>query len=247
MTHQYNSKTSSQSYIDFLASPNGTIFRQVIFKAISSRLKNNPDAMVLDAACGTGWLTNELSKTHKNISGFDASEQLIDHAKKQNPHINFIVADLLKPLPYSENQLDAVVLSMAIHDVDDQLAALTNVKKILKKSGTVVATIVNPYYGWPVGAWKRGKIGFLLRKLPKLKFLNFYNRLAANDDKNFSWKENLTSKFHPLSTHLNNFIASGFKLTYYEDIRSDTDSKNFDLNYQLYRFPIIVLMEFVKE
>jgi hypothetical protein len=136
---------------------------------------------------------------------------------------------------------------MVIHDVEDELATLHNVSAILKPGGKLLASIVNPYYGYPVGEWKRGVLGRMLTRKPRLRLARFYNQLAAQHRPNFEWQPHLGSHFTPLSTHIGNAVQAGFLLSGLTDISSETDSPNYDLTYQLYRFPIILLLEFTKQ
>lgn len=245
MNNAYNNTTSAQSYQAFLNSADGKIFQKIIFESILARLDKNQDVQVLDAACGNGWLAKKLADEGFKVQGCDASEPLITSAKQKFPGVGFQAINLESKLPYTDGSLDAVVLSMALHDLQNQKAALSNLNKILKPKGKVIATIVNPYYGFPVGVWKRGLINFILRKQPLLKLAKAYN-LLTKDDKNFSWKHNLNSNFTPLSAHINNILATRYKITYLQDIKSNEDSNSFNLAYQLHRFPVILLLEFEK-
>ena len=107
----------------------------------------------------------------------------------------------------------------------------------------MVATIVNPYYAFPVGVWKRGLWGRLFGRKPKLK-IRPYNKFASGP-KEFLWDGRFTSYFYPLSEFLNSAIKNGLSLNSYEDLAAN-DSKKFDLNYQLHRFPTILAITFKK-
>lgn len=241
----YESLESVRAYEDFLATENGQIFKQIMTRAILARLPAGQRLTVLDAGCGNGWLTHELQKAGHRPFGCDASAALIGNAKELYPEIAFTVADLTKPLPYPQEQFDAAVLNMVIHDLEDQQAALKNIFGIIKSGGFVIATAVNPYYGYPVGVWKRGLWGFLLRKKPTLKLQEFYNRLKTKKDRSYTWNEHLHSRFYSLSEHLNNFVNAGFSLNFYQELHSH-DDQHFNLHYQLNRYPIIILIEFKK-
>ena len=246
MNNAYNDNKTSTAYQAFLDSKNGQIFKQITGQAILQRLPQAP-AVILDAGCGSGWLSGKIAKTGHTVSACDDSEELLKKAKNDFPNIDFKQANLEKPLTFAQNQFDAVVLNMVLHDLEDQPKAINNLKTVLKPNGKIIATIVNPYYGYPVAVWKRGFSGFLLRKKPKIKLAKAYNRLAeAGSDKSYLWNEVLKSRFYPLSEHLNNFIKANFVLNYYEDIKTQKDASGFNLNYQLFRVPIILLLEFKK-
>lgn len=252
MNHAYNSSDSSTAYEKFLASPNGQIFRNVIGKTFLDALAPHPTSNILDAGCGDGWLAGLIAKNPGDdktieIHACDAGEPLIESAKIKYPDVQFTVCDLNKPLPYEKNYFDIVTASMVMHDVEDEAATFQNVADVLKPGGKLIATIVNPYYGYPIGEWKRGIIGRLLMKKPRLRLARFYNEMARKNRPNFEWRPNLGSHFTPLSSHVTNGAKAGLALTNLEDIQSPTDSNEYNLTYQLHRFPIILLLEFTKQ
>lgn len=180
------------------------------------------------------------------VHACDAGEPLIKIAKKKFPQVQFTVCDLNQPLPYQKESFDVVTASMVIHDVENELATLKNIAEVLKPGGKLLASIVNPYYGYPIGEWKRGILGRLLNKKPSLRLARLYNQMMLKNRPSFEWRKDLGSHFTPLSTHVTNATQAGLALTGLEDLYSETDSSAYNLTYQLYRFPIILLLEFTK-
>lgn len=242
----YTKPDEAQGYQNFLASLNGQMFQKIISEAYLKRLENSGKLSILDAGCGQGWLAHKLYLAGHKVIACDASEALLNQARELYPEINFQVADLTQNLPFSEGQFDLIILNMVAHDLEDQLKAFENLRTVLKPQGKLMATIVNPYYGYPIGVWKRGIVRFLLRKKPVLKLAQGYNLLNSKQNKNYVWNRALHSRFYSLSEHLNNFVKAGFILNYFEDLSQAQDNKEFNLQYQLHRFPIILLLEFKK-
>lgn len=240
MENNYQNPVLAKKYLDYLDSPAGSVYREIMSEAVRRRLPPE-NGRVLDAACGSGWLTNEIFRNNRNAEGCDSSEILIAAAKARYPEITFSLADLAEPLPYPPESFDMVILCMAAQDIIRQKTALENLKKILKPGGKILISVANPYYMDTVGSWKRGWPGFLLRQKPVFNIARPYN-LQKNSGT--AQPTNPQSRFQPLAELLNNFIESGFCLTYFEDLKSPRDSGSFNLKYQLYRFPIILLMEF---
>ncbi len=207
---------------------------------------------LLDAGCGDGWLVgNVTSKQNNNITisgyGCDAGAPLIAHAQKQYPAVAFTVCDLNQPLPYQPEQFDVICASMVLHDVTDEAATLKNLAAVLKPGGRIIASIVNPYYGYPIGEWKRGLVGRLLGRKPTLKLARAYNQLSRDERPSFEWRPHLGSHFTPLSHHITSATAAGLTLTGLTDLTSNEDSSTYNLTYQLHRFPIILLLELTKK
>jgi ubiquinone/menaquinone biosynthesis C-methylase UbiE len=59
----------------------------------------------LDAACGTGWLTQHL---RGEIVGLDASESMLEIARERVPHGEFVPGDALA-LPFADDSFDRVL------------------------------------------------------------------------------------------------------------------------------------------
>jgi SAM-dependent methyltransferase len=245
-TQSYQNNEGALSYLEFINSRDGKIFQKVLGDAILSRLKSAGGADILDAGCGPGWLADKLMKAGYKVKGCDASPLLIDYAKSQYPNAGFLAADITKGLPFSEQSFDVVIFSMAAMDMGDQAAAFANLYRVLKPGGKLISTIVNPYYGYPVGVWKRGLWGFLFRRYPRLK-VRPYQFFTADNNRCFKWNGGkLTSYFYTLPEQLNAFLNAGFLLNYMEDVSSKSDDKKYSLRYRLYRFPSFILTEFTK-
>lgn len=99
-------------------------------------LQPKEDERILDVGCGTGELTNELSKSGATIVGIDASEQMIRKAKEQFPNIEFFVKDATN-FSFDE-PFDAAFSNATLHWINDQLKALQCVYNSLKEGGRFV-------------------------------------------------------------------------------------------------------------
>jgi SAM-dependent methyltransferase len=241
----YQDPEKGQKYTDFLASKNGQIQKQVLLKAILHRLPQNEKLTILDAACGSGWLAFELYKHGYKAFGCDQSENYITQAKEMYPEIDFATADIAQTLPYQAESFDAIILNMAAQDLESQPAAFQNLRALLRPQGRLITTIANPYYAFPIGVWKRGWTNLFLGKKPELKTMASYNLLAEKKDRTVAYPH-LRSQFYPLSEILNNFLNAGLRLNYFQDLKTDQDDPQFSLQYQLYRFPLILLLEFIQ-
>ncbi len=246
----YDNAEGAQNYLDFLANEDGQFFRKVLFEAFARRLgdakENNSNQKILDVACGPGWLANEVAKQYPNIEACDGSRNFLEHARKEYPSIKFTEVDLNNPLPYQDNEFDTLIMSMAAHDVEDQVKTFTELHRIVKPGGKLMLTMVNPYYAFPVGVWKRGIIGRLLRRMPQL-LVRPYHWLAGKNSRNFTFNKTLECYFYKLSEHLNHVTDSGFRFTHMQELESKEDSPTYNLQYRLHRFPIIIYLEFKKQ
>ncbi len=239
MNDSYNGLEGAEEYINFINSEDGLIEQKFLWNVISSRLSAEDGKNLLDAACGQGWLTAKLAEKFGTANGCDGSKFLIDYANAHYSSGKFLVADVCDKLPYPEASFSAIILNMAAHDLRDQKTGFKNLFSALRPGGKLIMTIANPYYAYPVGVWKRGIIGRLLFKKPSLK-VRPYNLMQ----KDFVWGKHLKPHFYPLSEQINNVLSAGFNLTHFQDLKSLEDSPSFNLQYQLHRFPHILLLEF---
>lgn len=237
----YNNPAGAQSYIDFLETEDGQVFQDTIFGAIRARLADQPDQRILDAACGPGWLTARLAAEFPKTSGLDGSEPFVEHARNRYPDLKFTSGDLNGSLPYAEGEFDVVVMSMAAHDVENQPKTFAEIRRILKPGGQFILTITNPYYAFPVGVWKRGWLGRLLFRKPRLLVRPYH--WFAKQERDYNFYDGLESYFYKFSEHFNNLRGSGFQLEHMTELESLQDDDKYSLQYRLHRFPVILLIE----
>lgn len=250
MSNAYQDPNTALKYLDFLNSLNGQIQQEILLKAVLARLPKTEDPKVLDAACGPGWLAAALKKYYPQAKACDSSEFLIQFARIHHPEIDFKEADVNLPLPYQKNFFNAVILNMVAPDLDDLALAFKNLAALLKPNGHLLVTAPNPPYTYPVAEWKRSGFDVLLGRKPKLKIVRPLKQyLNIQREFNPLSKEGtikITSNFYLLEGYLQAAQRAGLALSFKQEIKSDRDSKKFDLNYQLYRYPLLLLLEFKK-
>lgn len=245
MNNPYQHTDSALKYIDFLNSKNGEIQKQVLTKAISEVIPENPDIKILDAGAGPGWLTNELKKNFQFVEACDDSEIFVKFAAANFPKINFKLADLQSPLPYEPECFDLVILNMVAPDLSDLLLTFQNIAKILKPQGELILTVPNPEFTYPKAEWKRGILDFLFGLKPKLKIKK---SLVASGliSREFGQNSKIQSYYYNMPDYLNNAKTAGFALLFTEQIKPIKPSSDFDLNYQLSKYPLLLLLKFKK-
>ena len=87
MSSSYQTLKGVQSYLKFINSEDGLIFKDILSKAILSRLTNQNKLSVLDAGCGNGWLSQIISTKGHSVLGCDISSELLALAKNNYPNI----------------------------------------------------------------------------------------------------------------------------------------------------------------
>jgi demethylmenaquinone methyltransferase/2-methoxy-6-polyprenyl-1,4-benzoquinol methylase len=74
---------------------------------LASIIAGLPAVRTLDVACGTGFLTRHLEG---DVTGLDASERMLEVARKQVPNARFVQGDALE-LPFEDNMFDRIFAS----------------------------------------------------------------------------------------------------------------------------------------
>ncbi|MDR2392834.1 MAG: class I SAM-dependent methyltransferase [Treponema sp.] len=129
---------------------------------------------ILDVGCGTGELTEKLSRYAHEIIAIDVSNNMVQEAQKRNAHekVTYINIAAEKYLEETDKRFDVIISVAALHHMNEERileamkAKLTKKGKIvildLVKNETVVeyvlsilATVVNPIIRFIM----RGRIG----------------------------------------------------------------------------------------
>lgn len=122
---------------DHTMSGDGKMYAQIV-RRIKKKLSR--DMTVLELACGTGLLSVQLAESVKFLEATDFSEEMISQAKAKthSSRLHFSVQDATA-LPYAPEAFDAVVISNALHIMPYPEKALSEIKRVLKKDGILIA------------------------------------------------------------------------------------------------------------
>ena len=95
---------------------------------------------VLELATGTGLIAKHIVNAAAHIEATDASAEMIAEAKRDNrsAKLYFSVQDMFC-LPYANQSFDVVIVSNALHIVPQPEKALTEIRRVLKDGGVLIA------------------------------------------------------------------------------------------------------------
>ena len=95
---------------------------------------------VLELATGTGLIAKHIVRSADHIEATDASQEMIEQAKQgvKSTKLHFSVQDMFH-LPYADRSFDVVIVVNALHIVPHPEKALTELRRVLKNDGTLIA------------------------------------------------------------------------------------------------------------
>jgi SAM-dependent methyltransferase len=97
----------------------------------------------LDVGCGTGALSAAVARLQSpsSLVGVDPSEEFLDKARQQLPSAATFFTGNASRLPLSDHSVDAIVSGLAMNFFPDVTAALKEMKRVLRPTGTVAAYV----------------------------------------------------------------------------------------------------------
>lgn len=107
-----------------------------------TRLSLRPTNRLLDVGCGTGVLLHRLSATHPvaQLVGVDPVPEMLAIARHRlSPSIE-LSEGWVEHLPFADEQFDVVVSCNMFHYIHDPIAALREMRRVLRPGGQLVIT-----------------------------------------------------------------------------------------------------------
>jgi len=114
-----------------------------------TELNPQKNDVILDAGCGDGYYLYLLSNLGEfNLTGIDYLKKNVDDAKRQvtNKKIKYFVGDISR-MSFKTGTFNKIVLSEVLEHVDDDLKTLIELKRVMKKNGTLYITV--PHWRYP--------------------------------------------------------------------------------------------------
>lgn len=123
------------------------------YEAALERLDLRPGQLVLDIGCGVGAFLRLVADGGGRPFGLDASEALIELARRRLPEIDLRVGEM-EALPYEDGAFDLVTGFNSFFFADDILAAVREAGRVAKSGAPVVIQVWGPHEGNDLEAMK---------------------------------------------------------------------------------------------
>lgn len=134
----------------------GDFARQhLLTPSVLELIGNVKEKTVMDAGCGTGYLSRKLAKAGALVTAVEPSDVLrycIEREEIDNLGVVYIQEDL-SHLDRFTGQFDAVIANMVLMDIPDYQAAMRNCVKALKQGGALVLSISHPCFEESGSEW----------------------------------------------------------------------------------------------
>jgi demethylmenaquinone methyltransferase/2-methoxy-6-polyprenyl-1,4-benzoquinol methylase len=103
-----------------------------------SKILGDPDAIVLDVACGTGDLSVELQRDgNATVIGTDFCRPMLAIARKKAASIPFVEGDAMA-LGFPDDTFDAVTIAFGLRNLSNLKDGVSELNRVLKPGGTLV-------------------------------------------------------------------------------------------------------------
>ena len=176
------------------------------------------DRTVLDAGCGTGYLTRQLHQRGARAIGADFSEKMIQIARDRSPELDYRV-DACDELATVENEsVDRIVSNYVLMDVADLEGCTRAFHRVLKPGGAAVLIFSHPCFPAARSECSPGYTQVKYRwDHPYFERKKMIDPPWAHFTSEFVW-------FHrPLSDYWKAFRAAGFTVEEFDEPRVTPD------------------------
>ncbi|MDA3953796.1 MAG: class I SAM-dependent methyltransferase [Bacteroidales bacterium] len=120
-------------------------YTQLYIKSIAKTKKHlNTNDIVLDYACGTGLIANEIATNVKHIYAIDISSKMIEAAKRKADKIKIKNIDFVQSTifdeKYKKESFDVILAFNILHIVKDTHKLMQRINELLKPGGLIIST-----------------------------------------------------------------------------------------------------------
>lgn len=106
---------------------------------------------ILDAGCGAGPLSAALRDRGALVTGLDSSAGMLELARRRlGAEADLHVGDLSDPLPFADGAFDDAVASLVLHYLEDWGPTLTEMRRVLRPGGRLIASVQHPFVDYMV-------------------------------------------------------------------------------------------------
>lgn len=140
-------------YDELLTTDEDSYQSKVITPNLLRMLDIQKGEQVFDLACGQGYFANIFARNGATVVASDLSKRLIETAIKNSPkEIGYHISPAHKA-PFLKNEsIDAIVIVLAIQNIENVGEVFAECKRVLKKNGRMIMVLNHPAFRVPQGS-----------------------------------------------------------------------------------------------
>jgi SAM-dependent methyltransferase len=146
--------------------------------ALMQRYVSLDGKRILDAGCGVGAFVSRFREFSDKVCGFDVERPSVLRGIQEVPDLMLAVAERL---PYKDGTFDVILMHEVLEHVDDDLASLREMRRVLAPGGRLVAFCPNRLYPFETHGIFIGK-KYIFGNMPFVNYLPDFlrNRLVPH-------------------------------------------------------------------
>lgn len=174
---------------------------------------------VLDAGCGTGYLTKKLHDRGAHVVGVDLSEEMIALAQASYAEIDFRVDSISRLDSVEDGAFELVVANYVLMDTPDLEGAMATLHRVLAPEGVAVLVFSHPCFPQGRRSEDGGSSVTYTWQHPYFERARCVDPPWGHFRTEFIW-------FHrPLSDYWKAFVAAGFTVEAFEEPRISEEAR----------------------
>ncbi len=107
----------------------------------STSASSHPCAVAVDLGCGTGSVLERMLEHSREVIGVDGSPRMLELARRRfvegADRVSLRIGEL-DHLPLRDGEADFACINMVLHHLSDPQAALTEIRRVLRKGGLLL-------------------------------------------------------------------------------------------------------------
>jgi len=173
---------------------------------------------VLDAGCGTGYLSKKLRDRGALVTGIDFSERMIEIARAKHPDIGFRVDSCSALRTIGDEHFDIVIANYVLMDVPELGGTMKAFNRVLRTGGMAVLVFSHPCF--PQG---RATVSENDEETCYCWSFTYFEQRKCADPPWGHFKSEFIWFHRPLSDYWKAFMTAGFVVVDFEEPRITED------------------------